>query len=123
LVGTDFFRSARTLGAFFLPFFKKGNFVDTMCYTAAKKIAEGLALPALNEEGLPRGLPRLMVTLPPRGHGRGGPIVEPPVQPGPGEGGRLATLMAFNAQPGPDRRAIPVAFLQTLQQQIGRSRN
>jgi len=93
----------------------------TMCYTVAYKIAEGLALPALNEEGLPRGLPRLVVTLPPRGHGRGGPIVEPPVQPGPGLD-RFAAMYAFAAQPGPGRRAIPAAFLQTLQQ-IGRSRN
>jgi len=41
----------------------------TVCYTTAQKIAEGLALPALNDEGLPRGLPRLVVTLPPRSHG------------------------------------------------------
>jgi len=30
LVGTDFFRNARTLGAFFLPFFKKSNFVEIL---------------------------------------------------------------------------------------------
>jgi len=94
-----------------------------MCYTAAKKIAEGLALPATNEEGLPRGLPRL-VTMPPRGHGRGGPILEPPVQLPPGRARWLAAILAFNAQPGPGRRAIPAAFLESLQQQqIGRSRN
>jgi len=93
-----------------------------MCYTSAKKIAEGLALPASNEEGLPRSLPRLVATLPPRGHGRGGPIVEPPVQLPPGRGRWVAAIMAFNAQPG--RRAIPAAFLRALQQQqIGRSRN
>jgi len=94
-----------------------------MCYTAAKKIAEGLALPAFNEEGLPRGLPRLVATLPPRGHGWSEPIVEP-VQLPPGRARWLAAIMAFNAQPGPGRRAIPAVFLQALQQQqIGRSPN
>jgi len=95
-----------------------------MCYTTAKKIAEGLALPATNGEGLPRGLPRLVATLPPRGHGRGGPIVEQPYQLTPDRARWVASLLAFNARPGPGRRAIPAAFLDSLRQrQIGRSRN
>jgi len=52
-----------------------------------------LALPAQNDEGLPRDLPRLVVTLPPRGHGRGGPI-QPPVQSGSGRG-QLVAWIAF----------------------------
>jgi len=50
--------------------------------------------------------------------------MEPPVQLSSGRARWVAAIMAFNAQPGPGRRAIPAAFLQALQQQqIGRSRN
>jgi len=71
------------------------------------------ALPAQNDEGLPRGLPRLIVTLPPRGHGRG-VTIQLPVQSGFGRG-RLAAWIAFGVGLGPGRRATPAGLMEALQ--------
>jgi len=92
-----------------------------MCYTTARKITEDLALSAHNDDELPRSLPCLVVTLPPRGHGRGVPI-QPLVQPRRGGRDRLAAWISFASQPGPGRRVTPADLMEALRQ-IGRSRN
>jgi len=95
----------------------------TMCYTGARKIAEGLALPAQNGQGvgrLPRGLPRLVTTLPPRGHGRGVPVQPQPVLT-PGRGALLDRWLALNRRNGPSRGSNSAALMEAVRRGFGRS--
>jgi len=75
-----------------------------MCYTAARKIAEGLALPVQDRRGMRGVLPRLVTDLPPRGHGRGVPV--PPqdlISPG---WRRILARAAAGERRGPNLAAI-----------------
>jgi len=93
-----------------------------MCYTTARRIAEGLALPAQVNRGLPLGLPP-QLPLPPRGHGRGVPLLDPPVR-GPGLTLRwVNAIIAFNRGGPTGRSTNPAVLLENMRRHIGRSRN